>query len=71
VTSFDTTKTALMSASGAGNFYIGYYVNSPTYYQGELYETIVFNNSLYDLDNTAKQIATIYDSQYDYINTPK
>jgi len=71
VTSFDTTKTTLLSASGVGNFYIGYYVNGPTYYQGELYETIVFNNSLYDLDNTTKQIATIYDSQYDYINTPK
>jgi hypothetical protein len=71
VTSFDTNKTSLMSASGVGSFYIGYYVGGPTYYQGELYETIVFNNSLYDLDNTAKQIATIYDSQYDYINTPK
>ena len=71
VTNFITGNTALLSASGVGNFYIGYYFNGPTYYQGELYETIVFNNSLYDLDNTAKQIATIYDSQYDYINTPK
>ena len=71
VTNFITGNTALLSASGVGNFYIGYYFNGPTYYQGELYETIVFNNSLYDLDNTATQIATIYDSQYDYINTPK
>lgn len=69
VTNFSTSNTALLSASGVGNFYIGYYSNGPTYYHGELYETIVFNNSLYDLDNTANQISTIYDSQYDYINT--
>jgi Concanavalin A-like lectin/glucanases superfamily len=69
VTNFVTTNTTLLSASGTGNFYIGAFIQSnPTYYYGELYEVIVFNSSLYDLDTTSRQITTIYNNQSGYIS---
>jgi len=69
VTNFATTNTALLSASGTGNFNLGYYVNGPTYYTGEVYEVIVFNKSLYDIDNTGGQITTLYQNQLNYLST--
>ena len=49
VTSFNTSKTALLLASGSGSLSIGSYTNGPTYYTAELYEILVFTQSLYDI----------------------
>jgi hypothetical protein len=39
------------------------------YYNGEIYEVIVFTNSLYDLDNTGGLITKIYQNQLSYTGT--
>jgi hypothetical protein len=53
-------KTGLSSTSG--NFAIGYGYGS-NYYTGEIYELIVFTQSLYDLDTSGGLITNIYNNQ--------
>ena len=51
-------KTGLSSISG--NFTIG---SGYMYYTGEIYEILVFTQSLYDLDNTGGLITQVYQNQ--------
>jgi hypothetical protein len=51
-------KTGLSSTSG--NFTIG---SGYKYYIGEIYELLVFTQSLYDLDNTGGLITQVYQNQ--------
>ena len=57
-------KTGLSSTSG--NFTIG---SGYKYYTGEIYEILVFTNSLYDLDNTGGLITQVYQNQLSYTGT--
>jgi hypothetical protein len=60
---FATTSTQFAPlASTAGNFNIGNFPSSSSYYTGEIYEIIVFTRSLYDLDGTST-INQIYQNQ--------
>jgi hypothetical protein len=56
--------SSLMSMT-SGNFQIGYYVfgSSKSYYKGEIYEVLVFTQSLYDLDTSGGLITKIYQNQ--------
>ncbi|BAT22190.1 virion structural protein [Yellowstone lake phycodnavirus 1] len=70
ITTTNATQTSLMSMT-SGNFQIGYYNfgSSTSYYKGEIYEVLVFTNSLYDLDNTGGLITQIYNNQLGYTGT--
>lgn len=57
-------KTGLSSISG--NFTIG---SGYRYYTGEIYELLVFTQSLYDLDNTGGLITQVYQNQLSYTGT--
>jgi hypothetical protein len=48
-------------------YYIGW--SSMAYYIGEIYEVLVFTNSLYDLDTTGGIITQIYNNQFSYTGT--
>ena len=61
VSKSDPTKTALLS-SVSGNLLIGARFVSQNYYSGEIYELVIFTQSLYDLDGTAS-INQIYQNQ--------
>jgi hypothetical protein len=63
ISASDATQTSLMSMT-SGNFQIGYYTfgSSTSYYKGEIYELLVFTQSLYDLDGTTS-INQIYQNQ--------
>jgi hypothetical protein len=63
IASSDAAQTSLMSMT-SGNFQIGYYVfgSSTSYYKGEIYELLVFTQSLYDLDGTTS-ITQVYQNQ--------
>ena len=65
ITNTNATQTSLMSMT-SGNFQIGYYTfgSSTSYYKGEMYEILVFTNSLYDLDNTGGLITQVYNNQF-------
>jgi hypothetical protein len=69
IASSDAAQTSLMSMT-SGNFQIGYYVfgSSTSYYKGEIYELLVFTQSLYDLDVTTS-INQIYQNQLSYTGT--
>jgi hypothetical protein len=64
ITSTNATQTSLMSMT-SGNFQIGYYVfdSSKSYYKGEIYELLVFTQSLYDLDTSGGLITKVYQNQ--------
>jgi len=64
ITTTNATQTSLMSMT-SGNFQIGYYVfgSSTSYYKGEIYEVLVFTQSLYDLDTSGGLITKIYQNQ--------
>jgi len=55
-------------ASTSGNFNIGNFPSSSEYYTGEMYEILVFTQSLYDLDGTSS-ITQIYNNQLSYTGT--
>jgi hypothetical protein len=69
IASSDAAQTSLMSMT-SGNFQIGYYVfgSSTSYYKGEIYELLVFTQSLYDIDGTTS-INKIYQNQLSYTGT--
>jgi len=48
-------------------YYIGWSLMA--YYIGEIYEILIFTNSLYDLDNTGGLITQIYQNQLSYTGT--
>ena len=64
ITTTNATQTSLMSMT-SGNFQIGYYTygSSTSYYTGEIYEILVFTQSLYDLDTSGGLITNIYQNQ--------
>jgi hypothetical protein len=66
VTSNVLATSSLYSTSG--NFVIGARPYYTGYYSGEIYEVIVFTQSLYDLDGTTS-ITQIYNSQVGYTGT--
>jgi hypothetical protein len=70
ITTTNATQTSLMSMT-SGNFQIGYYNfgSSTSYYKGEIYEVLVFTQSLYDLDNTGGLITQVYQNQLGYTGT--
>jgi hypothetical protein len=53
--------------SGGALFTVG--IANGGYYQGEIYEILVFTNSLYDLDTTGGLITQIYQNQLSYTGT--
>lgn len=64
ISASDATQTSLMSMT-SGNFQIGYYTfgSSTSYYKGEIYEVLVFTQSLYDLDTSGGLITQVYQNQ--------
>jgi hypothetical protein len=64
IISNNVTQTSLMTMT-SGNFEIGFYTfgTNTSYYTGEIYELLVFTQSLYDLDNTGGLITQIYQNQ--------
>jgi hypothetical protein len=60
------TDTVLVSSNTGKTFNIGYlYLDTgvTNYYYGEIYELLVFTQSLYDLDNTGGLITQVYQNQ--------
>jgi hypothetical protein len=64
ITATNAGQTGLLSMSG-GNLQIGRVIFNgiTTYYIGEIYEILVFTQSLYDLDTSGGLITKIYQNQ--------
>jgi hypothetical protein len=65
---YSTTRTyaAYLNQAVGSSFSIGSGFSSFT---GEIYEILVFTNSLYDLDNTGGLITQVYQNQLSYTGT--
>jgi hypothetical protein len=70
ITATNAGQTGLLSMSG-GNLQIGRVIFSgiTTYYIGEIYELLVFTQSLYDLDTSGGLITQVYQNQLSYTGT--
>jgi hypothetical protein len=64
----NSTQFAPLASTG-GNFNIGNYPSSSSYYTGEMYEILIFTKSLYDIDTSGGLITQIYNNQLSYTGT--
>jgi hypothetical protein len=60
------TSYDLVATTGAMTIGKSFGTGNSTYYYGEIYELLVFTQSLYDLDNTGGLITKIYQNQLSY-----
>jgi hypothetical protein len=61
------TRVNKTPLSSSGTMLIG--IGNGGYYQGEIFEILVFNKSLYDIDNTGSLITQFYNNQVGYTGT--
>ena len=70
ITATNAGQTTLLTMSG-GNLQIGqvFFSGITTYYIGEIYELLVFTQSLYDLDTSGGLITQVYQNQLSFTGT--
>jgi hypothetical protein len=70
---FSTTAGTFINflrPTAINQYFIGWApIGNPGYYQGEIYELLVFTQSLYDLDTSGGLITQIYQNQLSYTGT--